>query len=154
MFGWARNFQSAPVTFVGAAFAIAAFPALANAHAAGESAEAGLEAGVERQHHPLVHVERPAVVAGQPGHVGRIGHDQQVDAPQVLYERPRNLFVAAFIGSPAMNLVEAELNGDSLSFAGFTSSAASGMSESLGLGVASVLEESLLSAITFCLLRF
>jgi multiple sugar transport system ATP-binding protein len=40
---------------------------------------------------------------------------QQVDRPQVLYDRPVNLFVAEFIGSPAMNLVEAELervNGD------------------------------------------
>jgi multiple sugar transport system ATP-binding protein len=34
---------------------------------------------------------------------------QQVDRPQVLYDRPANLFVAGFIGSPAMNLVEAEL---------------------------------------------
>jgi multiple sugar transport system ATP-binding protein len=32
-----------------------------------------------------------------------------VDRPQVLYDRPANLFVAGFIGSPAMNLVEAEL---------------------------------------------
>jgi multiple sugar transport system ATP-binding protein len=40
---------------------------------------------------------------------------QQVDHPQVLYDRPANLFVASFIGSPAMNLVEAEIadrNGD------------------------------------------
>jgi multiple sugar transport system ATP-binding protein len=34
---------------------------------------------------------------------------QQVDRPQVLYERPANLFVAGFIGSPSMNLVEADL---------------------------------------------
>jgi multiple sugar transport system ATP-binding protein len=34
---------------------------------------------------------------------------QQVAPPQVLYERPANLFVAEFIGSPAMNLVEARL---------------------------------------------
>ena len=42
---------------------------------------------------------------------------QQVDAPQVLFERPDNLFVAAFIGSPSMNLMEGELRdsgGDSL----------------------------------------
>ena len=42
---------------------------------------------------------------------------QQVDAPQVLFERPDNLFVAAFIGSPSMNLLEGELRdngGDSL----------------------------------------
>jgi multiple sugar transport system ATP-binding protein len=39
----------------------------------------------------------------------RNGVLQQVDRPQVLYEHPANLFVAGFIGSPAMNLVEAEL---------------------------------------------
>ncbi len=37
------------------------------------------------------------------------GFLQQVDPPQVLYDKPRNLFVAGFIGSPAMNLAEAEL---------------------------------------------
>jgi len=34
---------------------------------------------------------------------------QQVDEPQVLFEQPRNLFVAAFIGSPSMNLMEGKL---------------------------------------------
>jgi multiple sugar transport system ATP-binding protein len=34
---------------------------------------------------------------------------QQVDAPQTLYERPASLFVAGFIGSPAMNLVESRV---------------------------------------------
>lgn len=37
------------------------------------------------------------------------GHLQQVDTPQVLYDQPKNEFVAGFIGSPAINLVEAEL---------------------------------------------
>jgi multiple sugar transport system ATP-binding protein len=41
--------------------------------------------------------------------VMRGGHLQQVAVPQVLYDRPENLFVAEFIGSPAMNLVEATL---------------------------------------------
>ena len=35
---------------------------------------------VGRHQHALVHIERPAVIAGQPGHVGRIGDDQQIDA--------------------------------------------------------------------------
>src|SRR5919202_4913906 len=39
----------------------------------------------------------------------RRGRLQQVDAPQRLYEQPANLFVASFIGSPAMNLLEADL---------------------------------------------
>jgi multiple sugar transport system ATP-binding protein len=34
---------------------------------------------------------------------------QQIDAPEVLYARPRNLFVAGFIGSPKMNLVPGRL---------------------------------------------
>jgi multiple sugar transport system ATP-binding protein len=38
------------------------------------------------------------------------GRLQQVDAPQVLYDRPANLFVAGFIGSPAMNLIDASLD--------------------------------------------
>jgi multiple sugar transport system ATP-binding protein len=37
------------------------------------------------------------------------GHLQQVDTPQVLYDQPVNEFVAGFIGSPAINLVEAQL---------------------------------------------
>jgi multiple sugar transport system ATP-binding protein len=46
--------------------------------------------------------------------VMRSGHLQQVDNPERLYEHPANQFVAGFIGSPAMNMVEARLqrNGD------------------------------------------
>ena len=40
----------------------------------------------------------------------REGVLQQCDTPQVLYDHPRNLFVAGFIGSPAMNLFEAQLS--------------------------------------------
>jgi multiple sugar transport system ATP-binding protein len=38
------------------------------------------------------------------------GRLQQVDVPQVLYDRPANTFVAAFIGSPAMNLLRTRLS--------------------------------------------
>jgi multiple sugar transport system ATP-binding protein len=37
---------------------------------------------------------------------------QQCDTPQVLYDRPTNIFVAGFIGSPAMNLLECTLSSD------------------------------------------
>jgi multiple sugar transport system ATP-binding protein len=49
--------------------------------------------------------------------VMRDGKLQQVDRPQALYDRPVNLFVAGFVGSPAMNLVRSALtqNGDTLS---------------------------------------
>ena len=49
--------------------------------------------------------------------VMRNGFLQQIADPKVLYERPRNLFVAEFIGSPAMNLVLADVersDGDGL----------------------------------------
>ncbi|AGB73431.1 MULTISPECIES: ABC transporter ATP-binding protein [Rhizobium] len=40
---------------------------------------------------------------------------QQIDTPQRLYDRPANLFVAGFIGSPAMNFVRADLEADGAS---------------------------------------
>jgi len=49
---------------------------------------------------------------------------QQVASPQILYRRPANLFVAGFIGSPAMNLIEGVLAQDggnvTVSFGGHT----------------------------------
>jgi multiple sugar transport system ATP-binding protein len=54
----------------------------------------------------------------------RKGVLQQVESPQHLYDHPDNLFVAGFIGSPAMNMVEADLtrsNGSlAVGFSGFT----------------------------------
>ena len=47
---------------------------------------------------------------GQRVTVMRNGLIQQVGAPQELYRDPANLFVAAFIGSPSMNLVEATVD--------------------------------------------
>ena len=46
--------------------------------------------------------------------VMRDGVIQQVDTPAELYERPANLFVAGFIGSPSMNFFPAHLEGDKL----------------------------------------
>jgi multiple sugar transport system ATP-binding protein len=63
----------------------------------------------------VTHDQSEAMTLGDRVCVLRGGVLQQVDRPQVLYDRPANLFVAGFIGSPAMNLVEAELaerNGD------------------------------------------
>jgi multiple sugar transport system ATP-binding protein len=48
----------------------------------------------------------------------RDGVVQQFDAPQELFRRPVNLFVAAFIGSPPMNLVGARVDGERVVFAG------------------------------------
>lgn len=47
----------------------------------------------------------------------RRGLLQQFDAPQLLYERPANLFVASFIGSPAMNILEGSLERDGTALA-------------------------------------
>ncbi len=68
----------------------------------------------------VTHDQVEAMTLGQRVAVMRDGKVQQVDAPQRLYEEPVNTFVAAFIGSPAMNLVEAELSGDSVTFGQYT----------------------------------
>ncbi|HEX6249112.1 MAG TPA: sn-glycerol-3-phosphate ABC transporter ATP-binding protein UgpC [Nocardioidaceae bacterium] len=57
----------------------------------------------------VTHDQTEAMTMGDRVAVMRKGVLQQVDTPQTLYERPVNLFVAGFIGSPAMNLVEASL---------------------------------------------
>jgi multiple sugar transport system ATP-binding protein len=60
----------------------------------------------------VTHDQVEAMTMGDRVAVLRSGVLQQVDRPQVLYNRPENLFVAAFIGSPAMNLYEASMTGD------------------------------------------
>jgi multiple sugar transport system ATP-binding protein len=70
----------------------------------------------------VTHDQVEAMTMGDRVAVIRKGVLQQVDTPQYLYEHPNNLFVAGFIGSPSMNLVEAELEladgGGTVSFAG------------------------------------
>src|SRR3954467_11400266 len=53
----------------------------------------------------VTHDQVEAMTLGHRVAVMRLGRVQQVDEPGRLYESPANLFVAAFIGSPAMNLV-------------------------------------------------
>ena len=57
----------------------------------------------------VTHDQVEAMTMGDKVAVMRRGELQQVDGPQVLYDQPANLFVASFIGSPSMNLVEADL---------------------------------------------
>jgi multiple sugar transport system ATP-binding protein len=57
----------------------------------------------------VTHDQVEAMTMGDRVAVLRKGVLQQVDDPQILYEHPVNLFVAGFIGSPSMNLVEADL---------------------------------------------
>jgi multiple sugar transport system ATP-binding protein len=67
----------------------------------------------------VTHDQVEAMTLGQRVAVMRDGVVQQVDTPQRLFNEPANLFVAAFIGSPSMNLVEAEVADGSLHFGGF-----------------------------------
>ena len=64
----------------------------------------------------VTHDQIEAMTLGQRVAVMRDGRLLQVDTPQRLYAAPRDLFVAAFIGSPAMNLVEATIEGDAVTF--------------------------------------
>ena len=57
----------------------------------------------------VTHDQTEAMTMGDRIAVMRDGSLQQVDTPERVYERPANRFVAGFIGSPAMNMVEARL---------------------------------------------
>ncbi len=58
----------------------------------------------------VTHDQVEAMTMGDRVALMRRGLLQQVDTPMRLYNAPANLFVASFIGSPAMNLFEAQLN--------------------------------------------
>ena len=67
----------------------------------------------------VTHDQTEAMTLGQRVAVMRDGKVLQVDRPKELYERPSNLFIAAFIGSPTMNLVHATVDADGLQFGQF-----------------------------------
>ncbi len=71
----------------------------------------------------VTHDQVEAMTLGDRVCVMRDGRIQQVDSPQRLFESPVNLFVAGFIGSPAMNFAQASLDrgdgGATVSFAGY-----------------------------------
>ncbi len=66
----------------------------------------------------VTHDQVEAMQLGDRSAVLRDGRVQQVGRPQTLYRDPANLFVASFIGSPSMNLVRGELDGETIRFAG------------------------------------
>jgi multiple sugar transport system ATP-binding protein len=85
----------------------------------------GMRAELARLHDRLgvtsvyvTHDQVEAMTLGQRVAVMRDGYLQQADTPQTLYRRPANLFVAAFIGSPSMNLVEATIEDGQAHFGG------------------------------------
>jgi multiple sugar transport system ATP-binding protein len=67
----------------------------------------------------VTHDQTEAMTLGQRVAVINEGRVLQCDTPQRLYDSPENVFVAAFIGTPAMNLVEAAIDGDDVVFGGF-----------------------------------
>jgi len=62
----------------------------------------------------VTHDQVEAMTMGDRVAVLKDGYLQQVDTPQNLYDHPTNVFVAAFIGSPSMNLYEAKVEGHTL----------------------------------------
>jgi multiple sugar transport system ATP-binding protein len=68
----------------------------------------------------VTHDQVEAMTLGQRVAVLRDGVLQQCDTPQRLFRHPANLFVAAFIGAPAMNFVHAAVSRGAVSFAGTT----------------------------------
>jgi multiple sugar transport system ATP-binding protein len=68
----------------------------------------------------VTHDQVEAMTLGQRVTVMKDGLIQQVGSPLALYRDPANLFVATFMGSPAMNLVSAVIEGGTITFAGIT----------------------------------
>jgi multiple sugar transport system ATP-binding protein len=66
----------------------------------------------------VTHDQSEAMTLGHRVAVLRDGFLQQCDAPRALYDRPTNTFVAGFIGSPAMNLLELPVGGNGSIFLG------------------------------------
>ncbi|MGO4455679.1 ABC transporter ATP-binding protein [Arthrobacter sp. RAF14] len=66
----------------------------------------------------VTHDQTEAMTMGDRVAVLKDGLLQQIDTPRNLYDRPNNVFVAGFIGSPAMNLLELPVVGDGVQFGG------------------------------------
>src|SRR6201991_1357823 len=62
----------------------------------------------------VTHDQTEAMTLGDRGAIMRAGIMQQVDSPMNLYNKPNNLFVAGFIGSPSMNFLPATVEGDKI----------------------------------------
>ncbi len=78
-----------------------------------------MRAEISKLHHALqstiiyvTHDQTEAMTMGDRIVVMNNGYSQQIDSPQVVYEKPHNLFVAGFMGSPQMNFQEVVLKKD------------------------------------------
>ena len=87
----------------------------------------------------VTHDQIEAMTLGQRVAVMCDGRIQQVDTPQKLYREPANLFVAAFIGSPSMNLVEATVDDGHVEFAGYRVPLAPGTAPAVAVGTRVIL---------------
>ena len=87
----------------------------------------------------VTHDQVEAMTMGDRVAVLKDGLLQQVDTPLALYDRPENLFVAGFIGSPAMNLLDAKAGDGNASIGGYSVAvdrdAAAQMSGAVTVGV-------------------
>jgi multiple sugar transport system ATP-binding protein len=107
----------------------------------------GMRASLSQLHRRLgvttvyvTHDQVEAMTLGQRVAVMRNGKIVQIDTPQRLYTEPRDVFVAGFIGSPAMNLVEATIVDGGVRFGQFhvpftEGSAPAGLPERVVLGI-------------------
>jgi multiple sugar transport system ATP-binding protein len=68
----------------------------------------------------VTHDQVEAMTLGDRVAVLRDGTVQQLDSPEALFDAPKNLFVAAFMGSPPMNLVPASVREGSIELAGIS----------------------------------
>ena len=68
----------------------------------------------------VTHDQVEAMTMGDRVAVLKDGILQQVDTPRKMYDAPSNVFVAGFIGSPAMNLLQVDVEGGNLRFGGAT----------------------------------
>ncbi|MEI2808810.1 MAG: sn-glycerol-3-phosphate ABC transporter ATP-binding protein UgpC [Nocardioides sp.] len=87
----------------------------------------------------VTHDQVEAMTMGDRVAVMKLGELQQVDTPLALYDRPANLFVAGFIGSPQMNLMEARAENGQARVGNYLvpvdAAAAAGMSGNITVGV-------------------
>src|SRR6266851_1684353 len=82
----------------------------------------------------VTHDQVEAMTMGDRVAVMRKGVLQQVAAPHELYRQPANIFVAGFIGSPAMNLLQGSVDGPAITVGGFTVDGSSGVGTTGRLG--------------------
>ncbi|MHA1944505.1 MAG: ABC transporter ATP-binding protein [Candidatus Hodarchaeales archaeon] len=68
----------------------------------------------------VTHDQAEAMTLGDRVAVMHEGIFQQIDTPESVYDKPVNMFVAGFIGSPPMNFMKVKLNGNTLTTESFT----------------------------------